>query len=339
MKKLICLALCLLLCLLACAALADTEYEEGHLRFAVNEASGEVTILRLIENYAMVKVPDTLHGYPVTAIGSHAFYNSQRLEKVYLPATVTTIGDYAFASCPVLDVVEMPGVTAIGTSAFENCGLHKIALPKGLTTAGKRAFAECQSLYSVQVPASLTVIPEEMFTGCRFLKNVVLNEGLTAIGDKAFCSCAAMEEIALPMTLTELGVNPFVGCTGLKNFKVSSLHTALKVDKGGLITVADATLVSYAAGQRACGYTVPADVKVVGAAAFSQALNLQEVTVPSTTEKVNDYAFWYCTALKTATVAEGVYVHPTAFAECYSLVNANLPASLDLPALPVDAML
>lgn len=340
MKKVLCLALGMLLCLLACAALADTEYSEGHFSFSVNEEAGEVTILRLLENYAVVKVPDTLHGCPVTKVGEHAFSGSARLQRVILPDTVTDVGSYAFTDCNELTDVQMKGVTTIGVSAFENTKLCNVVLPKGVTQVGKRAFANCLHLYSFTAPASLAEIPEEMFAGSRFLKTVVLPEGVTTIGSKAFSGVTTLKEIKLPATLTTVGVNPFVGCTGLTSIKVAADNTALKEENGALIRLEDACLVSYAAGLKAGSYTVPADVKVVGVAAFSQSLNLKSVVVPESVEKLSDYAFWYCTSLKTIVVPEGVAVHSTAFSECYALVDAALPAGVVIePELPVNPML
>jgi len=60
--------------------------------------------------------------YPVTSIGSSAFYYCESLTKVVIPDSVTSIGNYAFNSCYSLTKVVIPdSVTSIGNYAFEDC--------------------------------------------------------------------------------------------------------------------------------------------------------------------------------------------------------------------------
>ena len=75
---------------------------------------------------ANLVIPATVYSgetaYPVTAIGSYAFYGCSSLTSINIPEGVTAIGGAAFQNCSSLTSINIPeGVTAIETSAFEYC--------------------------------------------------------------------------------------------------------------------------------------------------------------------------------------------------------------------------
>ena len=68
-----------------------------------------------------VVVPDTIDGYEVVSIGESAFANCSRLESVELPASVTSIGHYAFQNDVSLSLVTLGGAKTLGQNLFEGC--------------------------------------------------------------------------------------------------------------------------------------------------------------------------------------------------------------------------
>ncbi|MCM1168040.1 MAG: leucine-rich repeat domain-containing protein [Ruminococcus sp.] len=116
-----------------------------------------------------VKIPGRYMDMPVERIGRRAFYNSQRLEDVYIPPEVKVIGEGAFACCANLSAVEFSeGLTEIGGSAFENCdnNLITLSLPKSLERVGSHAFAHCWNLDTVKLPNKETRLGADVFYGC-----------------------------------------------------------------------------------------------------------------------------------------------------------------------------
>ena len=78
-----------------------------------------------IENgVSEIIIPETYRGKPVTAIMSEAFRGLTELEKIFIPASVTEIGQYAFDGCENLEEAEF--AVAVGW-AFYNAGGVKIA--------------------------------------------------------------------------------------------------------------------------------------------------------------------------------------------------------------------
>ena len=67
-------------------------------------------------------IPKTIDGYPVTSIGSSAFWYCTGLTGITIPDAVTNIDAYAFYNCTSLTSVTIPNrVTTVGDFAFWGC--------------------------------------------------------------------------------------------------------------------------------------------------------------------------------------------------------------------------
>ena len=62
------------------------------------------------------------------------------------------------------------------------------------------------------VPQGVAEIPEEMYWGYQFLKELVLPDGLTKIGDKAFFACINLESVTIPASVKSIGHDAFAHC-------------------------------------------------------------------------------------------------------------------------------
>ncbi len=81
----------------------------------------EIRILGDHANVDTLTIPDSIEGYPVTAIYHRAFLGKSRLSAVELPSSLVSIGNEAFKLCNNLDNIIIPSsVEGIGMNAFES---------------------------------------------------------------------------------------------------------------------------------------------------------------------------------------------------------------------------
>ena len=115
-------------------------------------SSTDLTVEVTHKDYAgyvgRITIPETVtvseKTYKVTGIGYQAFAGCESLSSITLPEGLTSIGEYAFASCNLTSITIPDGVTSIGDGAFNGCyGLTSITLPEGLTSIGDGTFKDC----------------------------------------------------------------------------------------------------------------------------------------------------------------------------------------------------
>ena len=95
-------------------------------------------------------------GNGVTTIGNAAFHDCGDDEGVYelvltLGRNVTTINDEAFRSCEALKTLTLPAtLKSIGNYAFESAGIYSLVIPAAAESLGERAFCSCGNLTSIR---------------------------------------------------------------------------------------------------------------------------------------------------------------------------------------------
>lgn len=152
-----------------------------------------------------VEIPETVTGsdagksYTVVSIGSEAFSQNEKIEKITFPDTITEIGDYAFWQCENLSggLILPQYVQSIGDSAFRQCvGFNeKLKLPKNLKSIGALAFSDCGGFTGeLELPETLQVIGNFAFRGCENFKgDLRLPDNILSIGKDAFQNCRGLD--------------------------------------------------------------------------------------------------------------------------------------------------
>ena len=127
-----------------------------------------------------------LHSYPAGKTG-----------KYIIPASVTSIGEWAFTHCSRLTSVTIPdSVTSISNCAFDGCsGLTSVTIGNSVTSIGNEAFRDCSRLTSVTIPDSVTSISSYAFRGCSGLTSVTIGNSVTSIGHRAFYECIGLTDV------------------------------------------------------------------------------------------------------------------------------------------------
>ena len=266
MKKFlsIVLSLALMLCILPMAAPEAKAAVEGDYIYTIIDGKATINDFDMSISGDIV-IPSTLGGYPVTSIGSSAFYSCTRLESINIPNSVTSIGYKAFDGCLSLESITIPNsVTSIGQWAFEYCSsLESITIPDSVTSIGYRAFYDTAYYNNednwengVLYIGNHLIEADEDFWG-----NCTIKEGTKTIANDAFSDCRSIESITIPDSVTNIGYSAFYGCSSLESI------------------------------------TIPDGVASIGGSAFQWCSSLESITIPSSVTSIGRSAFEYCSSL------------------------------------------
>lgn len=216
-----------------------------------------------------------------------------------VPASVKTIGRYAFASSAYLEKIVVPtGVELIAFRAFHNCdALTDATLPESGVTLEAGIFDHCDKLTSVVLPGDITSVPQMMFLSCPSLVSVSIPESVTKIELKAFMNCSALKSVVLPSKVETIESMAFSGCTSLESI---TLPEGLKVIGGS------------------------SDSLNGGVKVFENCLALRNITIPASVEVMgsNTFVGWNADQtinLYSASIGDGW--HPTWNHSCSAVIN------------------
>ena len=332
-----------------CADLAF-EYNADTASYAV-DGLGNCTCTELT-------VPSHYRGKPVTAFRISPYDTNTGLVSVTIPKTVTSISG-SFAACADLFSLTVDednetyysegncilykstkklavgckasvipsDVTAIGSSAFENCtAITELSLPSQITAIGKNAFAGCTSLTTLTLPEGVTEISDAAFAGCTSLTALTLPQSLTVLGADAFMDCSNVRSLAFLSSAKEptVAISSFDGCKAIATLtlgkEVSSVSwlTSSSWEALTTVTVEAGNESFYAEGN--C---------LVESATKTLVFGCNASTVPQGIAAIADYAFLYCEDLKTVTIPEGVTaIGKHAFEGCKGLTSITLPKGI-----------
>jgi hypothetical protein len=174
-------------------------------------------------NLASVIIPGS-----VTNIGSFAFFNCTSLTMIMVEPdnlTYSSVNGVLFnkdqatlISCPggLTGAYMIPNsVTNIGDQAFESSLLTNIMIPSSVIVIGQGAFADCTNLSRISIPGSVTAIGFYSFSGCTALTSVNISNGVISIGGGAFAGCTSLVNVTIPGSVISIGSNAFAYCSRL----------------------------------------------------------------------------------------------------------------------------
>ena len=162
----------------------------GDWEYSVKDGSAVIT--KYCGSETEVTVPETIGGYTVTAVEggvTSVVYGegelsglNENLKSVTLPATVTSIGEYAFSGC---------------------ASLEEVYIPNSVTEVAYRAFSSCVKLEDITLPHSVKSIDGSAFEGCYGLTEIKIGSGLESIGSNAFNACRSLGDVYYTGTKTD----------------------------------------------------------------------------------------------------------------------------------------
>ena len=207
----------------------------------------------------------------------------------YNPKTYVSKTGLASISLP-------PYIKGIGNQAFFGCqGLEgNFTLPQSIDSIGNGAFSRCTSLSgSLDCPSTLKYIGEQAFSNCLGLLSINFSPSVNYIGSAAFYRCERLMTVNdFPSAITTIKYSTFYQCNRLFSINIPQSVTTIE--------------------NQAFGFT-----------AFTS------LTLPSSLQKIGDYAFADCYSLTTMDIPAGTtYIGNSVFINCYSLDSVSLPATM-----------
>ncbi|MCR5108677.1 MAG: leucine-rich repeat domain-containing protein [Lachnospiraceae bacterium] len=220
---------------------AEDDVSESNKSNVRHSGDGFISVDGVLAGYegdaGDVNIPDDIY-----RIGNRAFYRNDILTSVSIPASVSEIGDFAFARS-TLSYADIPSsVESIGYAAFYNCNYMTGAnIPASVRKIELGAFdgtgwlndwkknedgndflivgdgillAYKGNSGTVTVPDGVKSIAAQCFKDKKGIKRVNLPDSLETICEEAFLGCEGLKEITLPENLTAIEDRAFMD-TGL----------------------------------------------------------------------------------------------------------------------------
>lgn len=299
----------------------------------------------------------------IKTIGDAAFSNSYGLYYIYIPRSITTIGENIFNLCSSLNQIEVhkdnknftsidknlytkdaktllyycinngltefnvpEGTEKITPFVFNSSSIEKIMLPSTLKEVGEGAFTESSineiivspnnTLFSsndgilfsdnasilvcyppkkskdqdIHLVSGIKKINDYAFADTTF-ERLFLSDGIEEIKNHAFMR-SHMREISIPSSVRTIGPLAFGDCINLYNIDVHINNQHYQDISGNLLNKTGTIFITYTIGKEEGTFSVPRGVNEIAKDAFFQANHLQEIEIPDTVNKIDNFALY-----------------------------------------------
>ena len=252
----------------------------------------------------------------VISIGLKAFQNCTKLDVIVLPATLTSIDEYAFSNTG-LKVVnnENPSPQTIKANVFEGVNLSKCILyvPEGTKAAYKAADVWNKFGYILepgeQVP---TEVQEDLIEPVK-----PIYEGVATIN-------GIMYRLNADLTASVMHDNSYKSFSG----KITIPSKVNYEDYEYVVTAIDDNAFQYC--NKITDVVLPNNLTSLGKGAFRNATALQTIALPSSLQEIGEQCFYECESLGSVSLPNSLKELGTeTFFRCFALESVSLPAGIE----------
>lgn len=193
-------------------------------------------------------------GNNVTALDMQFALDYLKLKQVYLPSTLTSIGEGCFSgTISYTGTLTLPsGLQSIGRSFMYNSYINTpITIPAG-ATVGRYFLRGCPLFNSmVTIPEGFTDIPVDFLYGCQsFNQPIAFPSTLSTIGLRFMAGCSSFNQnITLPPNLTSLGAQFLRNANAMcSTINLGNLPATVVTQNNTTLSTTDSTAPMYTTG-------------------------------------------------------------------------------------------
>jgi len=291
---------------------SDGTYSGTITAYAANEIPAFAFYDPLLFTYkstlTSIKLPST-----ATKIGTSAFYYSWNLAgTINIPATLTSIADYAFYGCSAIATFTVASsntrYSALNGVLFNKsqdslfvCPPAKsgsYTIPTTVKHIGASAFDNCKNLTSILIPNTITSIGSYAFSYCSGITGTLtLPTTLKKLGDGAFYGCSNLTSVTIPASLTDIGYYCFLESNLVTSFNVNASNPDY-TSVGGMLMSKNQDTIFSCPPAKTGAITIPTTVKLIGSHAFYNCTKITgTITIPQYVDYIGYYAFYNCSLI------------------------------------------
>jgi len=310
----------------ATSAGGNVEYEDGQSMaptsdmtlYAVWEANPGTPIFSIVNgeltSVEMNGATEIVIPNGVRSIANYVFNGCKEMTSVTIPSSITNIGHYAFYQCDGLKSVHCVDLSAWCRIVFGNLYSNPINYAHNLYVNGSLSTR-------LVIPGDIAVVNEDAFVGCSSILTVEISNNVTSIGAGAFGECTGITNVMIGTGLTDLGSGvPFSACTALMGFNIADGNRSYSSKNGLWLSKDGKTLIRGINGN----VVIPEGVTDIAAHAFSDCVNLTDVSMPNSVTNIATWAFYGCNGLSEVRIPNGVVNVGNAFVCCNELHTVNI---------------
>lgn len=128
--------------------------------------------------------------------------------------------------------------------------------------------------------------------------SLVVSEGSKMINQESFCKWEILSNVSLPSTLEKISPDSFVGCNSLKSFKFPNGSQYFVVCDGVLFSSDKRILIAFPPALKIEKYEIPEGTTVIAERAFKHNPYIEEIVIPASVVRIQDFAFENCASLE-----------------------------------------
>lgn len=266
------------------------------------EIYGDYVNITMLNDYEEIIIPNYINGYPVKSIGKFGFGGSfpenSAIKKIVIPKSISYISPGIFNMKVFNNLEEI--IVDENNDFF--CSENGVLFDKEKTKLISYPQGKRDTYY--YIPQSVNYLD----TNC-------------------FCYCNYLETIEITDNITQISGDDIYGCEGLKNMVISESNKNYSVSNGVLYNYEKTNLL-IVFDKSITSVVVPETVACISNYAFSNCLNIENLSIPDNVLEIGYGAFSDCTKLSTIDIPDSITRLCNAFNNCINLKNITLPENV-----------